>query len=154
MRKINSCVAREYTRRIFKVPSNILIFLNYIFVADEEFLIKTSSNENLCLTWEVERFKLKHTCNELFAYREDFCLFHLKTNMVVMLGNNKLDVGHVCRDQDKVRLNNDGRITEFYSNSKCIIGCTTDSCDLKSSSSPPQQDCLLFSFVTGKLCFP
>ena len=103
---------------------------------------------------DIDKFKLDSACKELFAYREDFCLLHLDTNMIVTLEDDKLGLGHACTDKNKMKLNKGGTITWFFNNTKCIIGCLTAACDLMLSSSPPQQTCILFSFVAGKGAHP
>ena len=99
---------------------------------------------------ETDKFKFHSTCIELFAYREDFCLLHLDTNMIVTLEDDKLGLGHACTDENKLRLNKDGTITWFLNNTKCIIGCTNAACGPKLSSSPPQESCIVFSLLAGK----
>ena len=131
-----------------KFPGTLFLILELIF-SGEAFLVTPSSANTLCLKLDVDKFRFGAACKELFAYREDFCLLHLDTNTIVTLEDDKLGLGYACTDKNKMKLNKDGTITWFFNKNKCIVGCLTAACDLMLSSSPPQQTCILFSFVAG-----
>ena len=94
----------------------------------------------------MHKFALHQDCRDLFVYREDSCIYHLKTNMVVKLDTNVLKVGDVCEDGIKARLNKNGTITMLHDESKCVT-CSDTECKL--SGSYPSQGCTVFSFLTG-----